>query len=95
MKEIVQKTDYIEQEDTTLLDISKDTQVKKTRKESISVEKEHAKPWTEEKITLKKAKPEKKEISKETFETVQLKPSSRKGRYRKIESRRDRFETYS
>lgn len=72
----VHKTDYVEQEDTTLLDVTKDTRVKKLRKESISTEKvEQLKPWTDEKITLKRTKPDKKEIPKEQIETVELKPS--------------------
>lgn len=32
---------------------------------------EQTKPWTEEKITLKKSKPEKKEIEKKTIEIVE------------------------
>ncbi|KAG7188130.1 hypothetical protein KM043_013353 [Ampulex compressa] len=43
--------------------------------ESTTKRREGAKPWTEETITLKKSKPNKKEISKETIEAVELKPS--------------------
>ncbi|XP_011704408.1 PREDICTED: titin [Wasmannia auropunctata] len=72
----IEKINFLEQEDTSLLTISKDEEMKKSRKETPFAEKvERPKPWTEEKIALKKAKPERKEISKETLETVSLKPS--------------------
>lgn len=75
---VVDKSQYVEEEDTSLLDISRREEVTKLRKEKIEkVEEkpEQPKPWTEEKVTLKKSKPVRKEIEKETLETVELKPS--------------------
>ncbi|XP_018337981.1 PREDICTED: titin isoform X9 [Trachymyrmex septentrionalis] len=71
----VEKINFLEQEDTSLLSIVKDAEIQKLKKEKPITEKvEQPKPWTEEKIALKKAKPERKEIPKEILETVSLKP---------------------
>ena len=59
---------YVEEEDSRF--------VKTTRKvDETARKKEEPKPWTEEKVALKKAKPDRREIPRETIEPVELKPS--------------------
>ncbi|XP_018397088.1 PREDICTED: titin [Cyphomyrmex costatus] len=72
----VEKISFLGKKDTSLLTIVKDAKMQKLIKEKPITEKaEQPKPWTEERIALKKAKLERKEIRKEILETVLLKPS--------------------
>ncbi|KAK0090261.1 hypothetical protein PV325_001956, partial [Microctonus aethiopoides] len=76
--------EYIEEDTSSRLDISKREQLE------VSIgQLEKQKPWTEEKVILKKSKPIQREINKQTVETVEL----RRGRPKIQEITKEKMET--